>query len=92
VVGTAHETELADAGSACSACHIPHQAAGEKKYWAQERVLAGKGGTTSVGRAEAFLPSSGTGRGNTVLPRPPAISGHTQRRRGGTREHRRHRS
>jgi hypothetical protein len=60
VVGTAHETEPADAGSTCSACHIPHQAAGEK-FWAQELVLEGKVGTISAMCASCHHSGEGYG-------------------------------
>ena len=47
VRGTAHETELGGEGGPCAACHIPHQAAGEK-FWAQAPVYEGKVGTISA--------------------------------------------
>lgn len=47
VEGTAHETELGGEGGPCAACHIPHQAAGEK-FWAQPLVYEGKVGTMSA--------------------------------------------
>jgi len=47
IVGTAHETVLGGKGGPCAACHIPHQAAGEK-LWAREVMQEGKVGSFSA--------------------------------------------